>query len=183
MDWKEIFGRLSSDPEDPLAWSHLQRQVRVWASREFRAQGWHLIEDAVADTCSAVALGLERAYGPDTFRGFVFGHFLTVRRHLLRRCRDGLTSLDGVDVAAPAEEDRLEPEERSRLMQAVLQLPPRERRAVCLRHLEGLSPGEIAAELGVSHENARLIIHRGLQRLRRTLLRDDRRTQRTWAAR
>lgn len=171
MDWKEIFGRLCDDPEDPLAWSYLQRQVRVWARREFRAQGWHFVEDAVADTCSAVATGLERAYGPDTFRGFVFGHFLTVRRHLLRRERFGHASLDGVDVAAPAETEGFDPEVRSHLMQALVRLPARERHAVCMRHLEGLSASDIARQLGVSPENARLIVHRGMQRLRRHLSR------------
>ena len=174
MEWKEIFGRLARDPEDSLAWSHLQRQVRVWARREFRAQGWHLVEDAVADTCSAVAVAFERAYGEETFRGFVFGQFLTVRRHLLRRARLGQTSLDGVDVPAPIEETAFSADERSRLMRALLQLPSRERRAVSLRHLEGLSAAAIANDLGVSQENARLIVHRGMQRLRRNLRRDAR---------
>ncbi|MBV9173917.1 MAG: sigma-70 family RNA polymerase sigma factor [Chloroflexi bacterium] len=169
MDWQEMFARLSKNPEDALAWSHLQRHVRVWARREFRAHGWHCIEDVIVDTCSAVATGMSRAYGPETFRGFVFGHFLSVRRHVLRRERYGHTSLDGVDVAAPAADDPLEGDERGHLMDALVKLPPREQRAVRLRHIEGFSGPEIAAELGVSQENARLIVHRGISRLRRQL--------------
>jgi RNA polymerase sigma factor (sigma-70 family) len=169
MDWQEIFARLSADPEDALAWSHLQRQVRVWARREFRAHGWHCVEDVVVDTCSAVATGMRRAYGPETFRGFVFGQFLSVRRHVLRRERFGHSSLDGVDVPAPPEHQAVEREDDRHVIDALVQLPPRERRAVCLRHLEGLSGSEIAAELGVSQENARLIVHRGINRLRRHL--------------
>jgi len=170
MEWKEMFGRLVSDPEDPLAWTHLQRQVRGWARREFGRQGWHLVEDAVADTASAVAVGLERAYGAETFRGFVFGHFLTARRQLLRVGRVSLLPLDNVDIAAAGSDDAPFNEETlSSVMRALATLPPRERQAGSLRHLEGLPASAIAAELGVSPENARLIVHRGLQRLRRGL--------------
>ena len=81
-------------------------------------------------------------------------------------------SIDGVDVAAPEpdeEDDGLGSETLSRLMAALVKLPPRERQAVCLRHFEELPATGIAAQLGVSQENARLIVHRGLQRLRRYL--------------
>src|SRR5262249_14510433 len=67
------------------------------------------------------------------------------------------------------EDDGLSSETLSRLMEALVQLPPRERRGGALGHFEGVPSGGIAAELGGGEENARPVVHPGRQRRRRLL--------------
>jgi RNA polymerase sigma factor (sigma-70 family) len=170
MDWEEIYARLVCDDEDATAHAALERRVRGWARRALRRRGWHAVEDAVADTCSSVAVSLRAARGAETFVGFVYGHFLNVRHRVARQYPPAET-LDGVDVPAPPVSGDRSPSERHlvALRCALEELPERERRAVALRYLEELSAAEIARTLGVSEGNARRIVFNGLARLRRRL--------------
>jgi len=52
---------------------------------------------------------------------------------------------------------------------ALAALPPRQRAALVLRFHADLSNGEIATHLGISSANARLAVHRGLNRLRKEM--------------
>ncbi|MEZ6194603.1 MAG: sigma-70 family RNA polymerase sigma factor [Planctomycetota bacterium] len=58
---------------------------------------------------------------------------------------------------------------RVRMLEAVLSLPEPFRRAVLLRHLGDMSPGEIANYTGTPVATVRTQIHRGLERLRERL--------------
>jgi RNA polymerase sigma-70 factor (ECF subfamily) len=72
------------------------------------------------------------------------------------------------DQASPS--GRAERNERLlRLADALAQLPEDQRRAVELRHLEGLSLAEIAERMGRSVDAVVGLIHRGLRGLRRDL--------------
>jgi RNA polymerase sigma-70 factor, ECF subfamily len=55
------------------------------------------------------------------------------------------------------------------LVDALRRLGPRDRAAVQLRYFEDCSFAETAATLGVTEENARVIVHRALAKLRRTM--------------
>ncbi len=55
------------------------------------------------------------------------------------------------------------------LVDALRRLAPRERAAVHLRYFEDRSFAEMAATLGVSENHARVIVHRALARLRRSM--------------
>jgi len=55
------------------------------------------------------------------------------------------------------------------LVEALRQLDPRERSAVHLRYFEDRSFAETAGTLGVSENHARVIVHRALAKLRRTM--------------
>jgi RNA polymerase sigma-70 factor (sigma-E family) len=59
--------------------------------------------------------------------------------------------------------------QRDELRTALLALPPRQRAAVALRHLEDLSEVETAAVLGVSVGTVKSSVARGLERLRATI--------------
>jgi len=59
--------------------------------------------------------------------------------------------------------------QREDLRAALLQLPPRQRAAVVLRHLEDLSEAETAAALGISVGTVKSSVARGLERLRTVL--------------
>lgn len=60
-------------------------------------------------------------------------------------------------------------EERRRLADALLALPPTARSAVVLRHVDGLSVAETAAALGRPEGTVKAQVHRGLAQLRRHL--------------
>jgi RNA polymerase sigma-70 factor (ECF subfamily) len=60
-------------------------------------------------------------------------------------------------------------EARDHLKQALTQLPDRQRLIVGLRDIDGYSAGEVCDLLDVSHENQRVLLHRGRSRLRAVL--------------
>ncbi len=167
MDWPTIYSHLKGDLNDPIAWASLEGKVRARTRAHCRHLPWHVIEDIVADTCSDVAIAFEEARGPDSFGGFVLGFWLNERR---RWTADHLRvpfRIDEHTLQAPAAgaEDPLALRFGD-LWVALNQLPRRERKAVSLRHFEGLSANEIARELDVSPANARQIVHCALVRLR-----------------
>lgn len=168
MEWPEIYKRLKRDPDDTQAWDALEQHVRAWARPQLWDLGWHVVEDAVADTCSTVVLCIARARAAETFSNFTYGHYLNVRRRVLSAHRWRHAPLDGFDPPAPPE--AAEPDERVAMLRACLDgLPPRDRQAVQLRYFEDHSSEQIAAALGVTAGNARRIVFNGLARLRRCL--------------
>jgi RNA polymerase sigma factor (sigma-70 family) len=169
MDWADVYARLVRDRNDPHAWAALQRAVRPWARAALGAAWPHQVEDVVAETCASVVLSLDRARSPHTFGGFAYGCFLNERRRHRRGRRDWQVSLDSIDIAAPTAEELGSPY-ADLLAAAVAGLPARERRAVLLRYVDEQSPAAIARHLGVSPVNARQIVHKGLRRLRQSLV-------------
>jgi RNA polymerase sigma factor (sigma-70 family) len=164
--WTVLYERLRLNPNDAVAFAALAGRVRGWTRTSLAEPGAARYgDDIVADTCSAVILGIEDAYGAETFPSFVYGHYRNARRRLLQDSRFAvpLGDLDPPDssVSQPA------PDELSLLERCLSALPPRERRAVELRYLGHASTREIADALGVSVVNARQIVFSGLTRLRR----------------
>ena len=162
MDWAEIYTRLSADRNDPEAWADLESRVTPWARRSLWQRGWHVIEDAVADTCSTVVMSLDKARGAETFSGFVYGYFLNVRRRMLQ---EPIVQPVPDDTSSQAEEGPAE-DELDLLRRCLDELSARERHAVELRYFEEATAEEIASALGVSEVNARQVVFRGLGRLR-----------------
>ena len=86
------------------------------------------------------------------------------RMALARRRTD-----DPVTDAAPAELGALRRQEQERVVQALRDLPERQRSCLVLRHYEDRSESEIAAILGISVGSVRTHVHRGKAALQRTL--------------
>jgi RNA polymerase sigma factor (sigma-70 family) len=171
--WRELHVCLRRDRNDPLAYNALARRIHPTAQRDLWPYGWHVIEDAVADTCTEVILSLERARGAETFAGFVYGHYLNVRRRIIRDVRQHPVPMhEEIErILASSEPDGdPTPDQVVALRSGLAQLPSRERRAVELRYLEKASSAQIAAELAVTEGNARRIVFSGLARLRKGLL-------------
>jgi RNA polymerase sigma-70 factor (sigma-E family) len=87
-----------------------------------------------------------------------------------RRRREVLT--DPADVpehADPAGGTADRHADRDQLVRALALLSPRQRRVVVLRHFEGLSEREVAADLGISVGTVKSTSSRGLDRLRTVL--------------
>jgi RNA polymerase sigma factor (sigma-70 family) len=169
LSWDELYVRLYRDPDDHVAFAALIRRVARWAERQLRTPNVlrELSEDVIAETCAAVILNLHRAYGAETFAGFVFGQFLTARRRYLRFLRLECVPVDDVQVAQ-IDERGPNSDELALLDRCLLELQPRERRAVELRYYGEASSREIAEALGVTETNARRIVFNGLAHLRKS---------------
>lgn len=84
------------------------------------------------------------------------------RRHERAARRD--PSPPNIDVTVAQRED---------LRHALLELPPRQRAAIVLRHLEDLSEAQTAALLGITTGTVKSSVARGLERLRQVLDTED----------
>jgi RNA polymerase sigma-70 factor (sigma-E family) len=84
------------------------------------------------------------------------------RRHEQASRRE--PSPPGIDVTVAQRED---------LRLALLELPPRQRAAIVLRHLEDLSEAQTAALLGITTGTVKSSVARGLERLRQVLDSED----------
>jgi RNA polymerase sigma factor (sigma-70 family) len=171
MDWTDTYARLAHDNEDAIAWRALRQHVAAWVHTDLRRLPWHLLEDLVADTCSSVAVSFAKARGAGTFGGFVYGCYLNERRRLLlgHRGRSGCVGIDDVDEPAVDQGMSEVFEQQSPVWELLALLPARQRAAVTMRHLEGMSAEEIALQLGVSTGNARQLVFKGLLALRRLI--------------
>lgn len=164
MEWAEIYQALARERGDPEAWEALVRHVQAWAQRSLGGRGQHVVDDTVADTCSRVVLDFERARGPETFAGFVYGHFMNVRTRALQG--PVVFPLEGVDLPDESADDP-DADVVEQLEAWLRALPERERRALELRYFERASAQRIAAELALTPGNARRVVFNGLARLRR----------------
>jgi len=123
--------------------------------------------------------------------------FLRLHRHGLDFANDGATGawlyrvtvnlcIDRTRLARPSQELSDVPsaarsaeaavlieEKKQRLMSALAMLPTKERAAVVLREIEGLSTAEVAAALGSSEVTVRSQISKALVRLRGILNREE----------
>lgn len=89
-----------------------------------------------------------------------------------RRASGELPELPSVEASAEAVAIR--EEQKERLMQALAKLPPKERAAVVLREIEGLSSAEVAEVLGSSEGTVRSQVFKAIGRLRRILIGEER---------
>lgn len=163
MEWPELYGRLAKDPNDEAAHDSLNAKVAVWARRDLSDHTAEDREDVVAETCAMAVIKFSSARGSDTFLGFVKGQYLNARKRLLRGIR--AHSLQHFDPPAP---DLPGPtrEEREVLRECLAGLPERERQAVEMKYLREATHDQIARVLDISTQNARVILFRGLARLR-----------------
>jgi RNA polymerase sigma factor (sigma-70 family) len=89
----------------------------------------------------------------------------------LRRARGvGLEAAAEPEDPAPGADERLQGAARARALEAaLLELPPRQRQAVVLRHIEGLGNPEIAAVMDIGTEAVESLTARGKRALSRLL--------------
>jgi len=129
---------------------------------------WHVAEDMVQEALTSAALHwrrVEQADQPDAYVRRILVN--QVSRHWRRRSTHErpvphlpeAVVADGSDGRAIREE----------VMDAMRQLPPRQRAAVVLRYFEQLSEAETAAALGCSVGTVKSQTSRALTTLRRTL--------------
>ena len=141
-------------------------------------------EEVVQDTWLAVVRGVDRFEGRSSLKTWLFHIVVNRARSASAKEQRTETGLDpdqdrfdatGVWSAPPVPwseqiEDRLAAEQIAALARDLLDaLPDSQRQVVVLRDVEGLPAAEVAALLGVSDGNQRVLLHRGRARLRAEL--------------
>jgi len=128
-------------------------------------------EDAVQDAFVRAYDQLAQCKDPDKFVGWFF---LILRNRCFAERRRNRTSapLEAADAVAAA--DRTDggaelAEQRRALQLALLELTPDQREVFVLKHVEGLSYGEIAERLSTSVPSLKMRMHRAYDRLREQL--------------
>ena len=133
---------------------------------------WHRAEDVLQTALTKLYVawprlhldGREDAYVRQII---VRANIDDTRRPRWRRERPGL---DGLDAAS---REPLPSEDRSALLDALLDLPPMQRKVVVLRHWLGLSVEETATDLQIATGTVKSYSSRALERLREALVDRD----------
>jgi RNA polymerase sigma factor (sigma-70 family) len=128
-------------------------------------------EDAVQDAFVRAYDQLAQCKDPEKFVGWFF---LILRNRCFAERRRNRTSapLEAADAVAAA--DRADggaemAEQRRALQLALLELTPDQREVFVLKHVEGLSYGEIAERLSTSVPSLKMRMHRAYDKLREQL--------------
>ena len=130
-----------------------------------REQAEEIVQQAFANVWAATNTPQERA----EFKRWLYKAILNLARDQARhRTRWSLLRWWAPAPRNPFDEVERHADDRA-LVDALRRLVPRERAAVHLRYFEDRSFAETAATLGVSENNARVIVHRALAKLRRTM--------------
>src|SRR5256885_1039134 len=128
-------------------------------------------EDAVQDAFVRAFDQLSQCKEPDKFVGWFF-LILRNRCFAERRRSRSESSLDAAETIAAADrtDGGAESAERRRALQlALMELTPDQREVFVLKHVEGLSYGEIAERLSTSIPSLKMRMHRAYDRLREQL--------------
>ena len=129
-------------------------------------------DDVVQEAVLQAYLGLGRLREPAAFAAWLSGITANLARMRLRARRDASQALDAGGRVAPSsfEPALVEELDALRKLRAALEpLPPRERDAVLMHYVDGLTAQEIAALLGERPGTVRVRLHRARERLRRRL--------------
>jgi RNA polymerase sigma-70 factor (ECF subfamily) len=141
-------------------------------------------EEACQDTWLAVVRGVERFEGRSSFKTWLFRVLLNRARTSANREQragrpDGETverfDANGAWADPPVPwpdqvDDRLVAERLAHRVRDLLPaLPDQQRQVIVLRDVEGLDSAEVAALLGISDGNQRVLLHRGRSKLRELL--------------
>ncbi len=142
-------------------------------------------EEVVQDTWLAVVRGIGRFEGRSSFKTWLF-HILMNRARTTAGREHRTTPLpdDQVDARfdrsgawatppapwADQVDDRIVADRLARRVREILpSLPDAQRQVVLLRDIEGLPPADVAAVLGVTDGNQRVLLHRARARIREHL--------------
>jgi RNA polymerase sigma-70 factor (ECF subfamily) len=141
-------------------------------------------EEVTQDTWLGVIRGIDRFEGRSSFKTWLFrvlynrAASAAGREQRAGRPADDLDNrfdTSGAWAAPPtpwsdAVDDRLTAAHLAgRARELLAELPDNQRQVVTLRDVEGLQPADVAAVLGITNGNQRVLLHRGRTRLR-TLL-------------
>ncbi len=158
------------------AWTRLYEALSPAVAGYLRVQGARDVDDLTSEVWLGVFRAIARFEGDEAqFRSWVFviahNRLVDERRRTGRRPQD-LVESDALERLAPVTEDPAANSAllaRERVEALCAQLSPDQRDAVLLRVVADLPNAEIAAALGKNEGAVRVLLHRGLGRLRELL--------------
>jgi RNA polymerase sigma-70 factor (ECF subfamily) len=129
----------------------------------------HAADDILQEVWFDVYRGVARLADPGTFTAWVY----RIARHRalreLRKRRQPLSSLEGIDLAGEGDEDEFSAEDAERVHAALGRLAPEHREVLLLRFFEGLAYEDIAAVTGCNLGTVRSRLHYAKRALRRVM--------------
>jgi RNA polymerase sigma-70 factor (ECF subfamily) len=183
-DDADLVDRLRAGDESAFVALIQRYQQRMLRLAEMTVGSRAVAEEVTQDTWLAVVRGVERFEGRSSLKTWLF-HILLNRAKSaagreLRAGRPDQNIDERFDKAgawitppepwAERADDRLVAEGlAARVQQLLPQLPDSQRQVVVLRDVEGLPAEDVAALVGVSDGNQRVLLHRGRAQLRHLL--------------
>ena len=129
----------------------------------------HAAADLLQEVWFDVYRGVARLAHPGAFPAWLY----QIARHRalgeLRKRRQPVSSLDGVDLAEEEEDDDFSAEDAERVHAALGQLAPEHREVLLLRFVEGMAYEDIARVTGCRLGTVRSRIHYAKRALRRVM--------------
>jgi RNA polymerase sigma-70 factor (ECF subfamily) len=183
-DDADLVDRLRAGDESAfvaLVGLYQQRMLRL---AEMTVGSRAVAEEVTQDTWLAVVRGVERFEGRSTLKTWLFHILLNrARSTASREVRAGRPEQNvderfdrsGAWVTPPepwadrADDRVVAAHLAERVQQLLPQLPDSQRQVVVLRDLEGQSPQDVAAVIGITDGNQRVLLHRGRAQLRQLL--------------
>jgi RNA polymerase sigma-70 factor (ECF subfamily) len=142
-------------------------RIRLYGLKHLRsgAAAADLMQDVLVMLLEKLRAGAVRDH--EHIASFALGtaRQMVVDQRRSGRRRERLLAAFPVDLL-PATEEAAEPVDTQRLQHCLAALPDRERTVLVMTFYDDRSADAVAAELGLSAGNVRVIRHRGLERLR-----------------
>jgi len=180
-DDAQLVDRLRAGDEAAFVELVRRYQPRLLRLAEATVGSRAVAEEVCQDTWLAVMRGVERFEGRSSFKTWLFRILLNrartsaTREQRAGKPEDDLTERFDASGAwaeppvpwADRVDDRVVAEKLAQRIRDLLPaLPEQQRQVVILHDIEGLQPADIAALLGISDGNQRVLLHRGRARLR-----------------
>ncbi len=142
-------------------------RIRLYGLKHLRsaAAAADLMQDVLVMLLEKLRAGAVRDH--EHIASFALGtaRQMVVDTHRSGRRRERILAAFPIDLLPP-EEDASEPLDTQRLKHCLAALPERERAVLVMTFYDDRPADAVAAELGLSAGNVRVIRHRGLERLR-----------------
>jgi RNA polymerase sigma-70 factor (ECF subfamily) len=183
-DDKDLVDRLRAGDESAFVELVNRYQPRLLRLAEATVGRRAVAEEVTQDTWLAVVRGIERFEGRSSFKTWLFRVLLNRSRSAAsREQRAGRPEEDlqerfdaagrwanpPVPWADRVDDHLVASELAARIHSFLPRLPEAQRQVVVLRDIEHLGADEVAAMLGISDGNQRVLLHRGRTRLRALL--------------
>ena len=164
MDWPDAFGTIKRNPDHAEAFGWLKAQILRWSRRDLWNRYPAAVDDVVAVTCERVVLNIHKARAPETFAGFVIGHYKNVLRIYLREMKQD-SDKKPIDDDVPDRRFEVGPV-LEELLDCLRRLEGREKEAIEGRFLDGMTYPYLSKVLKVRPGNCRRIVFNAMEKLR-----------------